>query len=111
MQVLKPPPPARALALYVRPALHTYRLPIGLADDTRIRAALESVQYLTNNGAKVVLCSHFGRPKAGVTDEFRLDGIAGRLSELLDQDVRKTNDCIGPEVDAAVADSTSSCSL
>ncbi len=79
-----------------------------ITDDTRIRAALPTIQYLTSNGAKVILSSHFGRPKgddfaARVTDKFRLTPVANRLSELLGKPVVKTNDCIGAEVEAAVA--------
>ena len=79
-----------------------------ITDDTRIRAALPTIQYLTSNGAKVILCSHFGRPKgdnfaARATDKFRLTPVAARLSELLGQPVVKLDDCIGDEVAAKVA--------
>jgi phosphoglycerate kinase len=68
-----------------------------ITDDTRIRAALPTIQALTAKGAKVILASHFGRPK-GVDDTLRLDPVAARLSELLGKPVIKTNDCIGEEV-------------
>ena len=68
-----------------------------ITDDTRIRAALPTIQDLTSKGAKVILCSHFGRPK-GVDEKLRLTPVAKRLSELLGQDVVKCNDCIGDEV-------------
>ncbi|NJM47327.1 MAG: phosphoglycerate kinase [Alkalinema sp. RU_4_3] len=68
-----------------------------ITDDTRIRAALPTIQALTAKGAKVILASHFGRPK-GVDDALRLDPVAARLSELLGKTVIKTNDCIGDEV-------------
>lgn len=68
-----------------------------ITDDTRIRAALPTIQYLTNAGAKVILTSHLGRPK-GVTESLRLNPIATRLSELLGQPVVKCDDCIGDEV-------------
>jgi phosphoglycerate kinase len=79
-----------------------------ITDDTRIRAALPTIQYLTSNGAKVILTSHFGRPKgddyaARVSDKFRLTPVATRLSELLQQPVVKTDDCIGDNVAAKVA--------
>jgi len=79
-----------------------------ITDDTRIRAALPTIQALTSKGAKVILCSHFGRPKgddfaARATDKFRLTPVAARLSELLGKPVAKPNDCVGPEVEAAVA--------
>ncbi|KAM3105379.1 phosphoglycerate kinase, partial [Phormidesmis sp. 146-33] len=73
-----------------------------ITDDTRIRAALPTIQNLTSKGAKVILCSHFGRPK-GVDDKLRLTPVSQRLSELLGQPVAKTNDCIGDEVSAAVS--------
>jgi phosphoglycerate kinase len=73
-----------------------------ITDDTRIRAALPTIQDLTAKGAKVILCSHFGRPK-GVTEKLRLTPVAQRLSELLGKEVKKTDDCIGDEVAAAVA--------
>jgi phosphoglycerate kinase len=72
-----------------------------ITDDTRIRAALPTIQDLTQKGAKVILVSHFGRPK-GVNDKLRLTPVAKRLSELLGQEVVKTNDSIGDEVTAAV---------
>ncbi len=68
-----------------------------ITDDTRIRAALPTIQDLTSKGAKVILCSHLGRPK-GVDDALRLTPIAKRLSELLGQNVLKLDDCIGDAV-------------
>lgn len=73
-----------------------------ITDDTRIRAALPTIQSLTAKGAKVILASHFGRPK-GVDDQLRLDPVAARLSELLGKPVVKANDCIGDEVAAKAA--------
>jgi phosphoglycerate kinase len=74
-----------------------------ITDDTRIRAALPTIQYLTKNGAKVILASHFGRPKGKVVDSMRLTPVAKRLSELLGQEVIKCDDCIGDAVSSAVA--------
>ena len=79
-----------------------------ITDDTRIRAALPTIQSLTEKGAKVILASHFGRPKgddyaARVTDKFRLTPVAARLSDLLGKPVVKTDDCIGDDVAAKVA--------
>jgi phosphoglycerate kinase len=68
-----------------------------ITDDTRIRAALPTIKALTAKGAKVILASHFGRPK-GVDEALRLDHVAARLAELLGQPVVKANDCIGEEV-------------
>lgn len=72
-----------------------------ITDDTRIRAALPTIQDLTQKGAKVILTSHFGRPK-GVDEKLRLTPVAKRLSELLGQEVIKTDDCIGDDVAAKV---------
>ncbi len=79
-----------------------------ITDDTRIRAALPTIQDLTSKGAKVILTSHFGRPKGDdfasrAQDKFRLTPVAKRLSELLGKPVAKPNDCIGDEVNATVA--------
>ena len=73
-----------------------------ITDDTRIRAALPTIQALTGKGAKVVLTSHFGRPKGQVVESMRLTPVAKRLSELLGQEVVKTDDCIGDAAAAAV---------
>ena len=73
-----------------------------ITDDTRIRAALPTIKDLTGKGAKVILCSHFGRPK-GVDEKLRLTPVAKRLSELLGQDVVKCDDCIGDEVASKIA--------
>jgi phosphoglycerate kinase len=74
-----------------------------ITDDTRIRAALPTIKHLTSNGSKVILASHFGRPKGKVNESMRLTPVAKRLSELLGQDVIKCDDCIGDAVAAAVA--------
>ncbi|MCU0524055.1 MAG: phosphoglycerate kinase [Elainella sp. Prado103] len=73
-----------------------------ITDDTRIRAALPTIQDLTSKGAKVILTSHFGRPKGKVVDSMRLTPVATRLSELLGQPVLKCDDCIGDEVASAI---------
>lgn len=72
-----------------------------ITDDMRIRAAVPTIQYLLEHGAAVILCSHLGRPK-GVTESLRLDPVAQRLEELLGRPVKKLDDCVGPEVEAAV---------
>ena len=69
-----------------------------ITDDTRIRAALPTIQYLIREGAKVILASHLGRPKGKVVEELRLDPVAVRLSELLGQPVAKVDEVVGPHV-------------
>lgn len=75
---------------------------LNITDDTRIRAALPTIQALTAQGAKVILASHFGRPKGQVNEKMRLTPVANRLSELLGQPVIKCDDCIGDAVAAQV---------
>lgn len=73
-----------------------------ISDDTRIKAALPTINYLSANGAKVILCSHMGRPKGQVKDSLRLTPVGDRLSELLGKKVTKFDDCIGDDVTAGV---------
>jgi len=73
-----------------------------VADDMRIRAALPTIQYLLDHEAAVILMSHLGRPKGKVVSELRMDPVAERLAELLGRPVKKLDDCVGPEVEAAV---------
>ncbi|MEM7716361.1 MAG: phosphoglycerate kinase [Cyanobacteria bacterium P01_A01_bin.68] len=73
-----------------------------ITDDTRIRAALPTIQDLISKEAKVILASHFGRPKGEVKDKLRLTPVAKRLSELLGKEVVKCDDCIGDEVSSKV---------
>jgi len=73
-----------------------------ITNDTRIKAALPTINYLISHKAKVILMSHLGRPKGKVVEKLSLDPVAERLSELLKQDVKKINDCIGEEVEKAV---------
>jgi phosphoglycerate kinase len=72
-----------------------------VSDDTRMRAALPTIQYLLEHGAAVILMSHLGRPKGEIREELRMNPVARRLSELLGQEVTKADDCIGPEVQRA----------
>jgi len=70
-----------------------------ITDDTRIRAALPTIQYILDNGASLVLMSHLGRPK-GVTPALSLQPVADRLGELLGKPVTMAPDVVGDEVQA-----------
>ncbi|MBJ8027425.1 phosphoglycerate kinase [Bacillus cereus group sp. N21] len=74
-----------------------------ITDETRIRAALPTIQYLIEQGAKVILASHLGRPKGQVVEEMRLTPVAARLGELLGKDVKKADEAFGPAVQEMVA--------
>ena len=74
-----------------------------ISDDTRIRAALPTIEDLIKKGAKVILCSHMGRPDGQVKENLRLTPVAKRLSELLGQEVIMCPDCIGEGVTAAIS--------
>lgn len=72
-----------------------------VGDDTRIQAALPTIQYLLQNGAAVILCSHLGRPKGGPDPKYSLRPVATHLSMLLHQPVEFSEDCIGPAAEAS----------
>jgi len=73
-----------------------------ISDDNRITAALPTIEYLANHGAKVILCSHLGRPKGKVNPEYSLAPVALRLSQLLKKPVPLAEDVIGPSAHAMV---------
>jgi len=75
-----------------------------ITDETRIRAALPTIQYLQEQGAKVILASHLGRPKGKVVEELRLTPVANRLSALLGKKVKKADEAYGDTVKALIAD-------
>jgi phosphoglycerate kinase len=74
-----------------------------VTDETRIRAALPTIQYLSEQGAKVVLASHLGRPKGEVVEELRLNAVAEKLQELSGKNVVKTDEAYGESVKAEIA--------
>ena len=74
-----------------------------IANDTRIRASIPTIRYLAENGAKVIIASHRGRPKGERNAEFTLRPCAERLSELLRMPVEFADDCVGPVAEHAVS--------
>lgn len=74
-----------------------------ITDDTRIRAAAPTIKELSEAGAKVILASHFGRPKGAVVEDMRLTAAGQRLQEVLGKPVKKLDESVGPVVEAAVA--------
>jgi phosphoglycerate kinase len=81
-----------------------YNVPIKddkVVDDTRIVAAMPTLEYLLNHGAAVILFSHLGRPKGGPDPKFSLRPVAAHLSGLLGKPVAFTDDCVGPLAEAA----------
>ena len=73
-----------------------------VADDTRIRAALPTIQYLRQQGAKVVLLSHLGRPDGKPNPKYSLEPVAERLGQLLKSPCPFAADCVGPPAEAAI---------
>lgn len=74
-----------------------------ITDDTRIRAALPTIQYLLDHGAAVILCSHLGRPKGGPEAKYSLAPVATYLGTLLKMDVVFASDCVGQPAEAAAS--------
>lgn len=74
-----------------------------ITNDVRIKAGVPTIKYLVEQGAKVIIMTHMGRPKGEVKEELRLNKVAERLAELLGQPVKKLDTTVGPEVEAAVA--------
>ncbi len=84
-----------------------FNVPMGengaILDDLRIRASLPTIEYLRDQGAKVVLCSHLSRPNGAPDDRYRLAPVARRLGDLLGAQVATAPDCVGPPAESAVA--------
>lgn len=76
---------------------------LNITSDKRIRASLPTIKYLMDKGAKVILASHLGRPKGEAKKEFSLAPVQKKLSEMLGKAVALASDCVGPEVEKAVA--------
>ena len=74
-----------------------------IRNDTRIRASLPTIRFLLDGGAKLVICSHLGRPKGKPDPKMSLRPAAVRLAELLGREVLLASDCIGPDVEAQKA--------
>lgn len=77
-----------------------------VSDDSRIRASLPTIRYLVDHRARLIVCSHLGRPNGKVVEELRMSPIAHRLSQLIGLPVETAPDCIGREVEGK-ADSLS----
>ncbi len=73
-----------------------------VTDDSRLRDSLPTINFLLRQQAKIILIGHLGRPCGRVVEKLRLDNVAKLLSALLMQPVKKTDDCVGPEAEAAV---------
>ena len=69
-----------------------------ITNDSRIRASLPTIRYLAMRGARIILCSHLGRPKGKVVEGLRMLPVARRLAELLELPVEAAPDCVGEEV-------------
>ena len=74
-----------------------------ITDDKRIREAMPTIKYLADHGAKVILCSHMGRPKGEFNKKYSLAPVAARISELLGAPVALASDVIGPDAKAKAA--------
>ena len=74
-----------------------------ITDDTRIREALPTLDYIRNHGGRVIICSHRGRPKGEKNPDFSLAPVAAHLEKLLGCDVQMSSDCVGAEVEGQVS--------
>src|SRR4030042_1350849 len=74
-----------------------------ITDYTRIRAVLPTIEYLIDKRARVILCSHLGRPDGKVVENLRLTQVAEQLSKLLKKNVAMASDCVGADVEKAAS--------
>ncbi len=74
-----------------------------ITDDTRIRGALPTIKYALAENAKVIICSHLGRPKGQRLDEFSLAPAAARLAQLIERPLKLASDCVGDDVETMVS--------
>jgi phosphoglycerate kinase len=84
---------------------------LNITDDTRIRATLPTINYALDEGAKVIIMSHLGRPKGKAVPDLSLAPVAKRLSRLLNKEVHISQDCVGEEVKKMVAKLEPGCTL
>ncbi|SVB85465.1 uncharacterized protein METZ01_LOCUS238319, partial [marine metagenome] len=74
-----------------------------IADESRIRSVIPTIKYLQEQNARIILCSHLGRPGGMVIEEMRLKPVALKLSEILEMPVTSTEDCIGTDIKTMVS--------
>jgi len=74
-----------------------------ITDDSRIKASVPTLDYLLQQRARLILCSHLGRPEGKMREELRLSKVVDRLSEIMRQEIKHTHECVGPEVEEAAA--------
>src|SRR4030066_2395361 len=75
---------------------------LNITDDRRIRSALPTINYAIDEGAKIILASHLGRPKGRPDKRYSLASVARRLQRLIKKEVTFLPDCVGPQVEEAV---------
>ncbi len=74
-----------------------------ITDDRRIRSAMATINYAIDEGARIILASHLGRPKGKADQRYSLSSVARRLQRLIKKDVVFLPECIGPNTEAAVS--------